>query len=206
MRSRYEETDLIIRLNALFLLMVLTLSCAAQAQAIDPDGQIRPALLASAIEVMEARGHGGHATGQLVVVDYSLHSSEERLFVIDLESGAVSAFRVAHGLGSDRDHDGFLESFSSIPGSQASPEGLFRLAEEYTGRHGQSFRLDGLDESNKTSRARSIVIHAASYAEPGFLKQHGKLGRSNGCIVFSKADLARFIEDVPEGTLIFVSK
>jgi L,D-transpeptidase catalytic domain len=155
---------------------------------------------------MEARGHDGHAAGTLVVVDYSLHSSKDRLFVIDLETGAVAAYRTAHGRGSDADHDGFLDSFSDTPGSSASPEGLFRFAEAYTGKHGQSFRLDGLDETNRRSRARAIVIHAANYAEPAFLKLHGKLGRSNGCIVFSKADLARFIEAVPEGALIFVGK
>ena len=188
----------------LFLLAFFSLAGASHAQSLDPAGLIRPVLLERAVEAMEARGHDGHATGKLVVVDYSLHSSQERLFVIDLGSGEVTALRAAHGLGSDADHDGYLDSFSSVPGSQASPAGLLRFAEEYTGKHGQSFRLDGLDEGNKTSRARAIVIHAASYAEPAFLKLHGKLGRSNGCIVFSKADLARFTEEVPEGTLIFV--
>lgn len=193
-----------LRRVALFLLAFFSLSGASHARYLDPAGLIRPVLLERAVEAMEARGHDGDATGKLVVVDYSLHSSQERLFVIDLGSGAVTAFRAAHGLGSDEDHDGYLDSFSSVPGSQASPEGLLRFAQEYTGKHGQSFRLDGLDEGNKSSRARAIVIHAASYAEPAFLKLHGKLGRSNGCIVFAKADLARFTEDVPEGTLIFV--
>lgn len=188
----------------LFLLAFFSLAGGSHAQSLDPAGLIRPVLLERAVEAMEARGHDGHATGKLVVVDYSLHSSQERLFVIDLGSGAVTAFRAAHGLGSDADHNGYLDSFSSVPGSQASPEGLLRIAEEYSGKHGQSFRLDGLDEGNATSRARAIVIHAASYAEPAFLKLHGKMGRSNGCIVFSKADLARFIEEVPEGTLIFL--
>ena len=195
-----------IRRAALFLLVFFSAGTLAKAQSLDPDGLIRPALLERAVEAMEARGHEGHASGTLVVVDYSLHSSKERLFVIDLESGAVTAFRAAHGLGSDADHNGYLDSFSSVPGSQASPEGLFRFAEEYSGKHGESYKLDGLEEGNKTSRARAIVIHAASYAEPAFLKQHGKLGRSNGCIVFSKADLMRFTEEVPEGTLIFVGK
>lgn len=194
-----------LRLTALVLLGFF-LASPALAQSLDPKGLIRPALLERAAQAMEARGHEGHTSGKLVVVDYGLHSSEERLFVIDLETGAVSAYRAAHGLGTDPDHDGLLDSFSSLSGSQASPEGAFRLAEEYTGKHGQSFRLDGLDPANRNSRARAIVIHAAWYAEPDFLKQHGKLGRSNGCIVFSKADLARFIGEVPEGTLIFVGK
>ncbi len=195
-----------MRLVAPFLLAFSCLAAVAHAQSLDPKGLIRPELLERAVTAMETRGHEGHASGTLVVVDYGLHSSKERLFVIDLETGAVTAFRAAHGLGSDADHDGYLDSFSSVSGSQASPEGLFRFAEEYSGKHGTSFRLDGLDDGNKTSRARAIVIHAASYAEPAFLKQHGKLGRSNGCIVFSKADLTRFTEKVPEGTLIFVGK
>ena len=50
------------------------------------------------------------------------------------------------------------------------------------------------------------MIHAADYAEPDFLSRFGKLGRSNGCIVFSKADLQRFLADVPKGTLMFVGR
>jgi hypothetical protein len=194
------------RFACLLLLVFAAVTQPAHAQSLDPKGLIRPELLDRAVVAMEARGHDGHSTGKLVVVDYSLHSSRERLYVIDLETGAVSAYRTAHGLGSDPDHDGYLDSFSGKSGSQASPEGTFRFAEEYTGKHGESYKLDGLDATNKTSRDRAVVIHAAWYAEPAFLKQHGKLGRSNGCIVFSKADLTRFTEEVPEGTLIFVGK
>lgn len=192
------------RLLPLIILTFSALSLPAHAVKPDPEGLIRPALLDSALAAADAAG--GATTGKLVVVDYALHSSEERLFVIDLASGNVTRFRAAHGLGSDPDHDGHLDSFSAVPGSQASPEGLFRFAEEYTGKHGRSFRLDGLSDTNASSRARAIVIHAASYAEPGFLARHGKLGRSNGCIVFSSADLTRFSAQVPEGSLIFVGR
>lgn len=184
----------------------IALALPALASPLDPEGRIRADLLARGLAAMESHGAESPANGKLVVVDYGLHSSEERLFVIDLLSGSVTAYRAAHGLGSDPDHDGLLDSFSGKAGSQASPEGTFRLAEEYSGKHGPSLRLDGLDEGNRNSRARAIVVHSAWYAEPSFLKQHGKLGRSNGCIVFSQADLARFIAEVPEGTLIFVGK
>jgi hypothetical protein len=189
--------------SALFM-MVFSIASAASATRLDPDGRIRMDLLAAALQAREAAGQDQGASGRLVIVDYSLHSSEERLFVVNLETGAVSAYRAAHGLGSDPDHDGYLDSFSSLPGSQASPEGLFRLAEAYRGRHGYSARMDGLDDGNRTARARAIVIHAAWYAEPGFLARQGKLGRSNGCIVLSAADLTRFLHEVPAGSLIFV--
>ncbi|MFN7164372.1 MAG: murein L,D-transpeptidase catalytic domain family protein [Hyphomonas sp.] len=195
-----------MRLVALFLLAISGVTAFAHAKTLDPGGVIRPELLERAVAAMEARGSAGHATGTLVVVDYSLHSSRERLFVIDLETGAVSAYRTAHGRGSDPDHDGYLDSFSDVPGSAASPEGLYRTAETYQGGHGRSLRLDGLDKTNANARARAIVIHSAVYAEPGHLKTHGKLGRSYGCIVFSAADLASFLDQVPEGTLIFVGK
>lgn len=188
------------------ILMVFFLAGLSRAAELDPEGLIRPDLLTAALEAAEAVHPDGAATGRLVIVDYSQHSSEKRLYVLNLETGAVTAYRAAHGLGSDPNHDGYLDSFSSVPGSQASPKGLFRLAEEYHGRHGRSARMDGLDDGNRTARARAIVIHAAWYAEPGFLAQHGKLGRSNGCIVFSAADLARFMDEAPEGTLIFVGK
>ena len=116
------------------------------------------------------------------------------------------AFRAAHGSGSDPDHDGYLDRFSDVPGSSASPEGAYLVAEPYVGKHGRSLRLDGLDPTNINARARAIVIHAADYAEPAFLKKWGKLGRSNGCIVFSKEDLTTFLKDVPQRTLVFVGK
>lgn len=194
------------RFCALILLIFSSLAMTAQAKMPDPDGRIRAEILDRALAAMETHAPQAADTGKLVIVDYGLHSSKERLFVIDLETGGVSAYRAAHGIGTDKDHDGYLESFSSVSGSQASSEGTFRFAEEYTGKHGQSFRLDGLAETNATSRERAIVIHAASYAEPAFLARHGKLGRSNGCIVFSQDDLARFTGEVPEGTLIFVGK
>ena len=178
----------------------------AQAIPVDPQGLIRTDLLGRALAALDA--HRGEADPtHIVVVDYSRRSDERRAYIVNLETGLVeAALRAAHGSGSDPDHDGFLDKFSDTPGSSASPEGAYLLAEQYVGRHGRSLRLDGLDRTNANARDRAIVIHAADYAEPTFLQRWGKLGRSNGCIVFSKADLATFLKDVPERTLVFVGK
>ncbi|MFN4025255.1 MAG: murein L,D-transpeptidase catalytic domain-containing protein [Hyphomonas sp.] len=193
-------------LPALLFLVFALFPLPAAAKSLDPGKAIRADLLDRGLSALETVAPEAKASGRLVVVDYSRHSREERLFIVNLETGDVTRFRVSHGLGSDPNHDGYLDAFSSVPGSQASPEGIFRVAETYHGKHGRSVRLDGLEESNRTARERAIVIHAADYAEPDHLEQFGKLGRSNGCIVFSAADLARFMEDVPEGTLIYVGK
>ena len=178
----------------------------AAAIPVDPQGMIRSDLLGRALAALEAHRDVADQT-HLVVVDYSRRSSEKRAYLVNLETGIVEeTFRTAHGSGSDPDHDGYLDRFSDVPGSSASPEGAYLIAEQYIGKHGRSLRLDGLDRTNANARDRAIVIHAADYAEPTFLQQHGKLGRSNGCIVFSKADLGTFLKDVPEGTLIYVGK
>jgi len=194
------------RLLALILLVFAIIAAPASAKKLDPVGQIRPELLERAVTALDSHGEASGGTGKLVVVDYGLHSSEARLFVLDLETGDVTAYRTAHGKGSDQDHDGFLDGFSDVPGSSASPGGTYLTAEEYYGGHGRSLRLDGLDPTNANARSRAIVIHSAVYAEPEHLEKYGKLGRSNGCIVFSEGDLGRFLEDVPKGTLIFVGK
>ncbi len=191
-------------LTAFALLAIL--AAPASAAELDPTGLIRPELLGRALDALEQHEDARRDTGRLVIVDYAQHSKNARLFIVNLETGAVERFRAAHGRGSDKDHDGFLDTFSDKPGSSASPEGAYLIAEEYYGKHGRSLRLDGLDATNKNARARAIVIHAAAYAEPTMIKQHGKLGRSNGCIVFSESDLKTFFDRVPEGTLIFVGK
>ena len=189
----------------LILLCLCFLPFQARAAEIDPDRLIRPELLGKAVKAMSRHADLTHSR-QLVVVDYSLHSAKERLFIVDLDTGLVSAYRTTHGRGSDKDHDGFLDVFSDVPGSSASPQGAYLTAEEYYGKHGRSLRLDGLDKTNANARRRAIVIHSAAYAEPAMIENYGQLGRSNGCIAFSRADLDTFMTLVPQGTLIYVGR
>ncbi|MCA8900657.1 MAG: murein L,D-transpeptidase catalytic domain family protein [Hyphomonas sp.] len=177
----------------------------AAAIPLDPDHLIRPDLLGRALDALKSHKDEADPT-RLVVVDYARRSSEARAYLVNLETGGVDAFLAAHGRGSDPDHDGYLDNFSDVPGSSASPEGAYLTAEEYWGKHGRSLRLDGISDTNANARDRAIVIHAAAYAEPEWLIRYGKLGRSNGCIVFSEADLGTFLQDVPEGTLVFVGR
>jgi L,D-transpeptidase-like protein len=189
----------------LILLYLCFLPVPSHAAEIDPDRMIRPELLGEAIQAMSRHSDRTNPS-RLVIVDYGLHSAQKRLFVVNLETGLVKAYRATHGRGSDKDHDGFLDKFSDVPGSGASPRGAYLTAEEYYGKHGRSLRLDGLDPSNANARRRAIVVHSAAYAEPSLIKRQGKLGRSNGCIAFSRHDLKTFLRDVPRGTLIYVSR
>ena len=100
----------------------------------------------------------------IVVVDFAKHSSLPRLYRVDLRSGdgLDSPIRVAHGIGSDPDDDGFANIFSNVQDSYTSSLGAARGGERYVGANGLSLRLDGLEPSNNQMRMRDIVVH--SYA------------------------------------------
>ena len=99
------------RLIAICTLFLLA-AAPAHAKNINASGAVRADLLNRALEAQKIHAKETKDTGRLVIVDYSRHSKEERLFVVNLESGDVTGFRAAHGRGSDTDHDGFLDRFS----------------------------------------------------------------------------------------------
>jgi len=141
------------------------------------------------------------------VVDYSRHSSEPRFFLFDRQSHVLlDSYRVSHGKGSDRDHDGYADHFSDTARSLASSLGTYRTGEVYQSQepgHGLSMRLLGLSSSNSNAERRAIVVHAQTYMEESFIRQHGVPGRSHGCLVLSRHDRDRVVTQLHGGALIF---
>jgi len=138
----------------------------------------------------------------LTVIDYSLPSTERRLWVLDLTNGETLYHElVAHGQGSGGD---LATQFSNTPDSHQSSLGLFVTADTYVGRNGYSLRLDGLDAGfNDNARERAIVIHGAPYVSEAVAKAQGRLGRSWGCPALGD-DVARdVIERIKGGNLVF---
>lgn len=140
-------------------------------------------------------------TDRIGVADFSQPSSRRRFHILDVNSGRLHSVLVAHGKGSDPAHTGWLKSFSNTPGSEATSKGAFLTADAYTGKHGWSRRLVGLDPDNSNAFSRAIVIHSAWYVNEDMARA-GKLGRSQGCFAFSKKDLANIMELLPPGSLI----
>ena len=140
------------------------------------------------------------------IADFSRPSSERRFHVVDLRNGQVESFHVAHGSGSDPDHSGFLERFSNDFGSHATSNGTYTTGEYYRGKYGLSMKTHGHDWSNSNAEPRAIVIHNAWYAEPEALAQHGKLGRSQGCFAFSRADQWPVMRKLAGGRMIYADK
>jgi hypothetical protein len=138
----------------------------------------------------------------LTVIDYSLPSSEPRLFTFDLAKKTI-LFRelVAHGQNSGGD---VASHFSNESGSLASSLGLFVTQDTYVGGNGYSLRLRGLEEGvNDMASDRLIVMHGAYYVSREAIKALGRLGRSWGCPAVRSEIARKLIDTVRGGTAIF---
>ncbi|NVJ85722.1 MAG: murein L,D-transpeptidase catalytic domain family protein [Algoriphagus sp.] len=139
----------------------------------------------------------------LTIIDFSLPSTEKRMWVIDPNTLEVKLHTVvSHGRNSG---NLFAESFSNIPNSYKSSLGFYKTAETYQGKHGYSLRLDGLEKGfNDKARDRAIVIHGADYAREEVAKSSGRLGRSLGCPALPSEISKEAIDLIKNGSLIFI--
>ncbi|MDQ1296564.1 MAG: hypothetical protein QG611_542 [Bacteroidota bacterium] len=139
----------------------------------------------------------------ITIIDFSLPSDKERLWVLDLNNGKV-LFRclVSHGRNSG---ELMAEKFSNIPGSNASSPGFYTTGETYMGKHGLSLALDGLETGiNDKARARAIVIHGADYVSAEFIRKYGRLGRSFGCPAVPEELSKEIIQTIKGGSCLFI--
>jgi hypothetical protein len=150
--------------------------------------------------------HRIRARDWIGIADFSQPSRDPRFHVVNLMNGTAESFRVAHGSGSDPAHSGFLERFSNTPGSEATSNGTYTTGEYYHGKYGLSMKVRGHDWTNNMAESRAIVIHNAWYAEPNVVEAHGKLGRSQGCFAFSRADQWKVMSKLAGGRMIYADK
>jgi hypothetical protein len=168
---------------------------------LDPQRIIRPALLERALDSYERHAGGGVKANVLAIADFARRSSSRRFYLVDLRNGAVSSYLVAHGAGSDRNHDGIADYFSDSNGSHASTLGAFRAGGRYNGDNGLSLRLDGLDAGNRNARSRAIVVHSQWYVSDRMARA-GRIGRSHGCFVVDRSKINEVVRRLEGGGFI----
>ena len=140
------------------------------------------------------------------IADFAAHSALPRFHFANLDNGTVQSFRVAHGAGSDPQHDGWLKTFSNEHGSLATSRGAYISWEWYTGKYGTSVRLGGLEPDNSQAYDRAIVMHAADYCTQTHLDRWGRLGRSNGCFALSPEDFLHALANLSGGRLLYADR
>ncbi|WP_235318761.1 murein L,D-transpeptidase catalytic domain family protein [Lysobacter sp. A03] len=165
--------------------------------------EMDPGVLALALEARSCALNSGTAAGsRLAVIDYSLPSTQKRMWVFDVEQpGLLYAEHVAHGQGSG---ENMSKRFSNVDGSHQTSLGLFRTAETYVGGNGYSLRMDGLEPGvNDNARDRLIVIHGAPYVNPEQAQRQGRLGRSYGCPALRPQVAREVIDTIKNDQLVF---
>lgn len=149
-----------------------------------------------------AMEQGLPASDRLAVIDYSKPSSQRRLWVFDLATGALEFFEwVAHGRNSG---DGAAHVFSNRDGSLASSLGLYRTTDVFYGKQGVALRLDGLDQGfNDRARERAIVMHGAWYVSEELARASGRIGLSWGCPAVRPTVAKPIIDRLKGGQYLF---
>lgn len=139
----------------------------------------------------------------LTIIDFSLPSSEKRLWIVDLTKKAVLHHDlVAHGRGTG---NVTAEHFSDTPNSHMSSLGFYITGETYYGKHGFSLRLEGMEAGfNKNAFSRAIVVHGADYVSRDFIERNGRLGRSYGCPAVSRDISDRVIHAIKGQSCLFI--
>jgi hypothetical protein len=165
---------------------------------------LKPEVLRMAIEASHCAADKGLVTKKnlLTVIDYSIPSTQPRLFVFDLAAHKL-LFRelVAHGKNSG---DNIANAFSNASGSLESSLGLFVTADTYNGNNGYSLRLKGLEAGfNDMAWERAIVMHGAHYVSSEAVKVLGRLGRSWGCPAVRTEVADKIINTIRGGSAIF---
>lgn len=131
----------------------------------------------------------------VVFIDYSKPISENRLYVIDMNtSKTILTTKVAHGINSGEE---YATEFSNTDKSLKSSLGVYLTQETYYGYYGYSLRVNGLDKTNSNARQRNIIFHSNK-------KMHTKW--SFGCFSTDEKTNKKLIDIIKNGCLVYVYK
>ncbi|MHC8371362.1 murein L,D-transpeptidase catalytic domain family protein [Pseudomonas sp. MDT1-85] len=149
-----------------------------------------------------SRAQSAAPAQRLAVIDYSLPSTAQRLWVFDLKQRKLLFHElVAHGRNSG---ENMARQFSNRNASFATSLGLYRTQSSYVGQNGYSLRMEGLEPGfNDNAFERAIVIHGAPYVSPDLARANGRIGRSLGCPAVRPAIAHQLIDSMKDGQLLF---
>lgn len=138
----------------------------------------------------------------LTVIDYSLPSNQQRMWVFDMRSERLLYNTyVAHGKNSGVNK---ASHFSNTNSSKQSSLGTYITKDTYMGHKGYSLNLQGLDKGfNDNAYNRRVVVHGAWYVESDFIKKSGRAGLSWGCPAIAQTLAKPVINTIKNGSVIF---
>jgi len=142
----------------------------------------------------------------VTISDMSMRSQDQRMAVLDLETGKVTHHLVAHGEGSGQGD--MLKSCSKQGNSYQTPPGFLVLnAAGPSPNYGRAIRMDGLEDRNSNSQKRTIVMHPRKN-KMGFTAEEvidglGRFDLSQGCPMLKESDYASLEPKLKGGSLYY---
>jgi hypothetical protein len=142
-------------------------------------------------------------TEVLSICDFSQSSRNKRLYIIDVANMTLLMNTyVAHGRNSGGE---YASRFSNKPQSRQSSLGFYITRQTYTGEHGLSLKIDGLEKGfNDRANARHIVVHGSAYLGGTFLESNAFNGRSYGCPAVPEDQAEEIISTIKDGSCLFI--
>ncbi|WP_431215390.1 murein L,D-transpeptidase catalytic domain family protein [Puia sp. P3] len=141
--------------------------------------------------------------GVLSIIDFSLPSTQKRLFIVDTYNGKLLfSSLVAHG----RNSGGLMATrFSNRRNSLMSSLGFYLTGQAFIGQHGYSMRLEGMEKGlNDNVFSRAIIMHPAGYVSEDHIQKWGFLGRSEGCPAIPEQLDSAIIDAIHDGSCLFI--
>lgn len=136
------------------------------------------------------------------IIDMDKPSDQKRMYIIDLRTGQVTKYLVAHGAGSGRGDT--AEQFSDRNRSHQTSLGIYITGSEYDGKHGRSLKLEGMENSNDSAESRSVVLHGADYVSDEYARQNGRVGNSWGCPAVDHRYRDEIIDKIGNGSVMLI--
>ncbi len=139
----------------------------------------------------------------LSVLDFELSANQRRLWVLDLEKRKIVVHElVAHGRNSGEE---YANSFSNSHETFKSSLGFYVTGMDYMGKNDFSLRLHGVEEGfNDNAFDRGIVMHGADYVCNRYIRNHKRLGRSQGCPAVPTKINKWLIKTIEGGSCLFI--
>ena len=133
------------------------------------------------------------------LMDATKKSSDEPYFLLDTQTLKVKRYDVSYGRGSVAGINGIPTKFSkaNVSGSYQTPPGALLVGEKTSGSsHSRVTLLHGLEERNKATLSRSVIMHDANYVRYG--------GRSWGCPAFDPKDFRQIQPLISGGSFLYI--
>ncbi|QPH41392.1 murein L,D-transpeptidase catalytic domain-containing protein [Pedobacter endophyticus] len=175
--------------NALFFILLITLySFKPQAHQKISESKISAALAFCQKDNMD--------TSLVIMIDMSIHSGKNRLFVYDFEKEAVIIEGLcAHGVG--RGSTATKPVFSNEVGSNCTSLGKFSVKGRSYSNWGINihYKMYGLEKTNSNAFKRIVVLHSYTPVPNKEIYPQTLFGQSAGCPVLSDATMKK-IDDL----------